>query len=226
MEKKFKGKFTSFFKKNIYLILMVLCLVAIATMITYTVIKNSKGDGGDSLVQAPSSDDQNAGNINSDNGNNSTNNNENNGSQNVDVVPSVIGSPLNTLEVIKAYTDTSLVYNATMKHWSTHQGIDYKANVGDEVKAVLDGEVISITTTTLRGTTVKIKHQGGITSSYSLLSPDVKVKVGDTVKQGDVIGVIGTEGVFETSDGPHLHFELMKDDVLVDPDYYMQEGNK
>ncbi len=228
MEKKFKGKFADFFKKNIYLILMVLCLVAIVTMITYTVIKNGKAEeGGGSLVQAPSNDDQNNGATNNpDNSGGNTNNSEDKGNQTVDVVPSVIGSPLNKLEVLKAYTDTSLVYNATMKHWSTHQGIDYKANAGEEVKAVLDGEVIAVSTTTLRGTTVKIKHQGGITSSYSLLSPDVRVKVGDKVKQGDVIGVIGTEGVFETSDGPHLHFELMKDDILVDPDYYMQEGNK
>lgn len=228
MEKKFKGKFTDFFKKNIYLILMILCLVAIVTMITYTVIKNGKADeGGGSLVQAPSNDNQNNGTTsNPDNADNSTDGNKDNLDQKVDVVPSVIGAPINTLEVLKAYTDTSLVYNATMKHWSTHQGIDYKAQAGDEVKAVLDGEVIAVSTTTLRGTTVKIKHQGGITSSYSLLSPDVRVKVGDTVKQGDVIGVIGTEGVFETSDGPHLHFELMKDDKLVDPDYYMQEGNK
>lgn len=226
MEKKFKGKFTSFFKKNIYLILMILCLVAIITMITYTVVKNGKGEeGGGSLVQAPNNSEQSDGNTTPDT-NGDIKDNENQGDQKVDVVPSVIGAPLNSLELIKAYTDTSLVYNSTMKHWSTHQGIDYKASVGDEVKAVLDGEVIAVSTTTLRGTTVKIKHQGGITSSYSLLSPDVRVKVGDVVKQGDVIGIIGTEGVFEASDGAHLHFELMKDDKLVDPDFYMQEGNK
>ena len=140
--------------------------------------------------------------------------------------PTLISTPMENAEVLKAYTETELVYNATMKHWATHQGVDYKAEAGAPVKAVFDGEVISVTTTTLKGTTVVVKHPDGLESTYSLLGTNVTVKAGDKVKKGDVLGYISESGIFETADGPHLHFELRKDGKLVDPELFSEEGNK
>ena len=112
-----------------------------------------------------------------------------------------------------------------MKHWATHQAIDYKTEKGEAVKAVYDGEVTSVSTSTLKGTTVVIKHDDGLESSYSLLE-NVKVKAGDKVKKGDVIGYVGDTGIFETADGTHLHFELRKDGKLVDPELFSDSANK
>lgn len=226
MEKKFKGsKFSLFIKKNIYLILMIACLIAIIAMIAYTFTKNTTND------QLPSQSVDASGNpIDKDNNQNDDkkpNPDENNNSDpTFSETLKEIGLPIENAEVLKAYTDTELVFNATMKHWSTHQGVDFKAPVGTEVRAVFDGEVVSISTTNLRGTTVTVKHSDGFESSYSLLGSDVKVKVGSKVKKGDVLGTVAETGVFESADAPHLHFEFKKDGELINPDYYFEGGNK
>lgn len=204
---------------------MIACLIAIIAMIAYTFTKNTTND------QLPSQSVDASGNpIDKDNNQNDDkkpNPDENNNSDpTFSETLKEIGLPIENAEVLKAYTDTELVFNATMKHWSTHQGVDFKAPVGTEVRAVFDGEVVSISTTNLRGTTVTVKHSDGFESSYSLLGSDVKVKVGSKVKKGDVLGTVAETGVFESADAPHLHFEFKKDGELINPDYYFEGGNK
>lgn len=234
MEKKFKGsKFSLFLKKNIYLILMIVCLIAIIGMIAYTFTRNQANDSlpsnsidasGNPIDQDKNNPDDKNPSGNEDKNNN--NNNNDNSNPTFTEVLTEIAFPVANPEVLKAYTDTELVFNATMKHWATHQGVDFKAPVGTEVKAVFDGEVVSISTTNLKGTTVTIKHSSGFESSYSLLGSDVKVKVGQKVKKGDVLGTVAETGVFESADAPHLHFEFRKDGELINPDYYFEGGNK
>lgn len=232
MEKKFKGsKFTLFIKKNIYLILMIACLIAIIAMIAYTFTKTQPDNSLPSQSVDASGKPIDNNNDNTDNSqkpNDGENPNNGNNDSNPTFTETLteIGLPIANTEVLKAYTDTELVFNATMKHWATHQGVDFKAPVGSEVKAVFDGEVVSISTTNLKGTTVTIKHSSGFESSYSLLGSDVKVKVGSKVKKGDVLGTVAETGVFESADDPHLHFEFRKDGELINPDYYFEGGNK
>lgn len=220
MEKKFKGsKFSLFIKKNIYLILMIVCLLAIIGMVAYTFAKQKPADSEPtSSIEKPDGkpDDKTSDDKKTDE----------NPKENTDNVLKEIGFPVASVEVLKDYTDTELVFNATMKHWSTHQAIDYKANKGTNVLAVADGVVQEVSTSTLKGTTVKIKHADGFVSSYSLLGADVKVKEGDKVNQGLVLGSVDNTGVFESADGDHLHFELTKDGVLVDPNLYFKDANK
>ena len=223
MEKKFNdSKFSAFLKKNGYLILMIICLAAIATLIAYAVIrngdsvKNGMTNGGDEVTPIVA-EDKNAEKGNEDE--------EKPNPRPVVKTPVTISSPVDDPVVLKGYTETELVYNATMKHWATHQAIDYKTENGAPVKAVYDGEVTSVSTTTLKGTTVVVKHDDGLESSYSLLE-NVKVKAGDKVEKGDVLGYVGESGVFETADGPHLHFELRKDGKLVDPELFSDSANK
>lgn len=219
MEKKFKGsKFSLFIKKNIYLILMIVCLLAIIGMVAYTFAKQKPADS------EPASSIENP--QDKPNDNVSDKDNDDKPKENTDNVLKEIGFPVASVEVLKDYTDTELVFNATMKHWSTHQAIDYKANKGTNVLAVADGVVQEVSTSTLKGTTVKIKHADGFVSSYSLLGVDVKVKEGDKVNQGLVLGSVDNTGVFESADGDHLHFELTKDGVLVDPNLYFKDANK
>lgn len=225
MEKKFKeSKFSLFMKKNIYLILMIVCLVAIIGMIAYTFATQQPEDSGpatsvDDNKQPDSSTTQTP----VDKPNDNQDDNQNNSTP---TVLTEIDMPIKEVEILKDYTDTELVFNATMKHWATHQGVDFKTEVGTKVYAVFDGTVTEIATTTLKGTSVTIKHSNGFESVYSLLDSNVNVKIGDTVKRGDLIGVVGESGVFESADGPHLHFEFKKDGDLVDPNYYFDGANK
>ena len=235
MEKKYKeNKVLLFFKKNIYVILMVVCLLAIIALVTYTVIAGNNNAPED----VPAANTVDAGGKPIDNSDQtkpaaSVKEPEDNAgtaaasdskTEEPQSVAFIIDKPIADAEVLKDYTDSTLVYNATMKHWSTHQGVDFKAEVGTAVRAVFDGEVASVTTTTMRGTEVTVKHSNGFSTVYALLAPSVPVKVGDKVKKGDVIGYVATTGYFEAADDPHLHFEVKREDKLVDPNYYF-EGN-
>lgn len=237
MEKKYKeNKVLLFFKKNIYVILMVVCLLAIIALVTYTVIA---GNNAEQPADVPAANTVDASGkpidgVDQSKPTDSVKEPEDskgtaaaadvNAIEEPQSVAFIIDKPIADAEVLKDYTDSTLVYNATMKHWATHQGVDFKAEVGTAVRAVFDGEVASVNTTTMRGTEVTLKHSGGFSTVYALLAPSVPVKVGDKVKKGEVIGYVATTGYFEAADDPHLHFEVKRDDKLVDPNYYFN-GN-
>ena len=96
---------------------------------------------------------------------------------------------------------------------SPHAGVDIKGNTGDPVKAAAAGRVVLAQSTQLGGNTVLVDHGTGIVSGYRHLS-EIKVKMGDDVNQGDVIGLVGSTG---RSTGPHLHFDVRLSGVAVDP---------
>lgn len=96
---------------------------------------------------------------------------------------------------------------------TNHQGIDIAAPGGTEILAVCDGVVVKSTYNAIRGNYVEIDHGGGITTLYQHMSQR-KCTVGDTVSQGDVIGLVGTTG---NSTGNHLHFEVKVNNTCYDP---------
>jgi len=225
MEKKYKeNKLVLFVKKNVYLILMVVCLLAIAGLVTATVLATRAKNQSDALPTIVDADGKPI------EGEDETENPDKEQEQDkteptiADEVM-IFAAPVADAEVLKDYKDTELVYNATMKHWSTHQGIDYRAAEGTPVMAVYPGEVIEISTTTMRGTQITLKHSGGFSTVYALLGANVKVKVGDKVDKGDVLGYVATTGYFESADPPHLHFETLKDGALVNPNYYFDDNS-
>ena len=93
-----------------------------------------------------------------------------------------------------------------------------------DINAVQDGKVISVTTDDITGTTIKIEHKNNIISVYQSVK-DIKVKEQEQVKKGQIIATSGTNNI--SSDlGNHLHFELYKDNALVNPeDYFQEQGN-
>mgnify|MGYP001126123148 CR=1 FL=1 len=98
-----------------------------------------------------------------------------------------------------------------------HLGIDFKAPIGTPVLATADGEVIvSKSNRTGYGKHIIIQHDEEFKTLYSHLS-ELKVEVGDKIKIGDVIGLVGSTG---TSTRPHLHYEVIKDGKKVDPEEY------
>lgn len=128
--------------------------------------------------------------------------------------------------VIKDFSNTALKYNSTLKQWESHKAVDIKATDDSEVMAVMAGEVVSVESNYLKGTIITIKHNKSLQTVYASLDEDVKVKVGDKVKQGTVIGKVSTSAKGESADGAHLHFEVLVDNVKVDPNLYLNTGDK
>lgn len=99
-----------------------------------------------------------------------------------------------------------------------HSGLDYAAGTGTPVKAVAPGKVILARTGyKLHGNMVSIDHGEGVVTFYIHLSK-VLVKEGQLVKQGDLIGKVGSTG---RASGPHLHFSLYVNHNATNPnDWY------
>ncbi len=134
--------------------------------------------------------------------------------------------PLATTEVIKDYSDTELMYNSTLKRWEAHKAIDFKANEGELVYAVADGEVKDVYTNNLEGTVVILTHANGLESVYKSLQESTEVKKGDKVVKSQAIGKAGNTAASESSYGAHLHLEMFEEGVAVDPADYIDLGDK
>lgn len=125
-------------------------------------------------------------------------------------------------EIQKDFANDTLLYSETLKEWTTHLGIDIKGEKTSVVKASEDGVIESIKNDPRYGVTIIIKHDDGFKTVYSnLLSTDF-VKEGDKVQKGDTIATIGETASFEVLDEPHLHFELYKDNIPVNPTSYFK----
>ena len=96
-----------------------------------------------------------------------------------------------------------------------HKGVDYAAPRGTPIKAAGDGKVILAGTKGGYGNTVVIQHGSRYRTLYAHMQGFAKnVRTGSTVKQGQIIGYIGTTGL---STGPHLHYEFQVNGTHVDP---------
>jgi murein DD-endopeptidase MepM/ murein hydrolase activator NlpD len=87
-----------------------------------------------------------------------------------------------------------------------HSGVDFVSAIATSVQAVGDGTVVFAGTQGTYGNLVIINHNGGLQSRYAHLE-SIKVKVGEKVNSGYVIGTVGTTGQ-PSSVQPHLHFEI------------------
>jgi len=100
--------------------------------------------------------------------------------------------------------------------YKSHTGIDYAALPGAPVYATGDGVVIATGWDNGYGIRVLIDHGFGYSTIYAHLQRFV-VRVGDKIKRGKLIGFVGNTGV---STGPHLHYEVRKNNDPVNPIYY------
>ncbi len=98
-----------------------------------------------------------------------------------------------------------------------HSGLDIDANYGQHVVATADGVVTKASWHTNYGKTVIVKHKDNYETVYGHLSK-LKVKEGQEVKVGDVIGKAGSTG---RSTGTHLHYEVIKDGKRVNPKNFL-----
>ncbi len=99
-----------------------------------------------------------------------------------------------------------------------HYGIDIVAPENEAIKASLPGTVILSSWTTETGYTIAVQHENNLISFYKHNSVLLK-KIGEVVKAGDVIAIIGNSG--ELSTGPHLHFELWHQGKAINPEHHI-----
>ena len=114
---------------------------------------------------------------------------------------------------------TARMFNNTLK--SYHSGTDYRAPTGTPIHATNDGVVVIAKNRYYAGNSVVIDHGEGIYSCYYHLSK-IDVKVGDSVKQNDILGLSGMTGRVS---GPHLHYAIMVNGIQVDPIQFHQQVN-
>lgn len=102
-----------------------------------------------------------------------------------------------------------------------NSGVDYKHTENFDVVSILDGTVIEITNNEILGTTIKVRHENDIISTYQSLS-QVNVNVDDAVVRGQVIGTSGTCSLYNTES--NLHFELTYQGKNVNPEEYYNKS--
>src|ERR1700716_506478 len=101
-----------------------------------------------------------------------------------------------------------------------HTGLDFRAAMGDPVRATASGKVASSGWAGGYGRMVEIDHGNGLSTRYGHLS-EISVKVGDVIKIGQVIGAAGPPG---PPPAPHLHYETRIDGDAVDPQKFLRAG--
>ncbi len=113
-------------------------------------------------------------------------------------------------------------HNTTLNSYYEHTGMDFAAEVGAKVLAVDDGVVESVYKDDLLvGTQITIDHGNGLKSVYCFVTETDGLKAGVKVKKGDVIATVAEPCGKEYKQGAHLHFEIVKNDVSVDPSGYL-----
>lgn len=173
---------------------------------------------GDQVVVNPSDDETNT-NIPSDDDN----------PQEPVVVEEKLLKPFSVNAKVERYffdlSDSSTQEQALLEYKGSYipsTAVEYTYNNNKfDVVAAFSGVVTERKVDPLYGYMVYVKNDNGLTAVYGSLS-DVKVNVGDSVKQGDVIAKAGTNTI-DASLNNHLHFALMKNETLLNPvKYYNQ----
>ena len=129
-------------------------------------------------------------------------------------------NPVNSQDanVTNPYSMDTLIYSVTLDQYMTHCGVDIEAPADSQVVAVADGTVTAIYNDDRYGSSIEITHPGDIITIYSNLADSSEmVEVGDVVAAGEVIGGVGSTGLFESLEPAHLHFEMLVGGVYVDP---------
>lgn len=123
-------------------------------------------------------------------------------------------APVNFSRISSRYTNRR--FHPVQKRWKAHKGTDYAAAYGTPIVATANGVVINSGYTGGNGNYVKIKHNNTYTTQYLHMTKR-KVSVGQRVKQGQVIGTVGSTGL---ATGPHVCYRFWVNGKQVDP--YLQ----
>lgn len=128
--------------------------------------------------------------------------------------------PLSDCQILQPFSGDELVKSETTGTWQTHNGVDLACETGTDVFAIDTGTVAEINSDPLWGYTISIDHGNGVVSKYCGMDGSVEVRAGDTVQSGQKIGVTGTAPDIESALKPHLHLEVQKSGIYLDPMEY------
>ncbi|OYY78335.1 MAG: hypothetical protein B7Y43_07710 [Sphingomonas sp. 28-62-20] len=104
-------------------------------------------------------------------------------------------------------------FHPIMRMMRMHKGMDFGAPYGAPIRAAMDGIVTLAGRTSGYGNFVKLTHGGGLATGYGHMSR-IAVRSGTRVAQGQIIGYVGSTGM---STGPHLHYEVWRNGVSINP---------
>ncbi len=127
------------------------------------------------------------------------------------LVRAFLKAPLNYSRITSGYTNAR--FHPVLQSTTPHRAIDYAAATGTPVKAVADGTVSFAAWNGGYGNYVDIRHGSVYQTQYAHLS-SILVSPGESVKQGDIIGKVGSTGF---STGPHLHYQVKVHGELMNP---------
>ena len=128
-------------------------------------------------------------------------------------IKSLKRTPINNAKITSKFSGGRK--HPVLGYTRAHKGVDFRAPTGTPIPAAGAGRVIARSFNRGHGNFVKIRHNGTFETLYAHLSKFAKgVNVGTTVRQGQIIGYSGSTGL---STGPHLHYEIIKNGVHVNP---------
>ena len=125
---------------------------------------------------------------------------------------------IGTISQIHFFPPVRGIVTNSFQSKTNHYGTDIVSGADEAVKATLDGTVIMATWTLETGWVIQIQHNNNLVSVYKH-NAELLNRVGDYVKVGDPIAIIGNSG--ELTTGPHLHFELWYNGVALNPEDYI-----
>jgi len=129
--------------------------------------------------------------------------------------------PLNETDIKRLSSAFGMRIHPVLKVEKMHLGVDFQADMDKPVYVTADGTIVQIQSSDPGegyGNLVTVRHSNGISTKYAHLSGFNNIEVGQEVKQGDVIGFVGSSG---KSNEPHLHYEVLVNNKRVNPvDYF------
>lgn len=212
-----KNKFLTFMKKNALYFILTGCILAVGLSVTLMLIaqENNSVQVDVPVIETPLPDDINKPSSTPDD------------NEVVEPVqkPITFIMPVDNTSSIVEYSE-ELTWCSTLSRFEVHKAMDFFAPEGSKVYAVYDGVVESVTSTFLQGVSITIDHGNGLKTVYNSLADGDQVFVGQIVNQGDIIGEVSVTNRQEYKDGAHLHFEVLENNISIDPIKYLSINEK
>ena len=212
-----KNKFLTFMKKNALYFILTGCILAVGLSVTLMLIaqENNSVQVDVPVIETPLPDDINKPSSMPDD------------NEVVEPVqkPITFIMPVDNTSSIVEYSE-ELTWCSTLSRFEVHKAMDFFAPEGSNVYAVYDGVVESVTSTFLQGVSITIDHGNGLKTVYNSLADGDQVFVGQIVNQGDIIGEVSVTNRQEYKDGAHLHFEVLENNISIDPIKYLSINEK
>jgi murein DD-endopeptidase MepM/ murein hydrolase activator NlpD len=123
------------------------------------------------------------------------------------------------LDVPQLFAPVDGMLTSSFNQGNGHYAVDIAAPKNTPIKSCYEGTVIYSDWSSENGHTILIQHESNLISAYKHNSAILK-SVGDFVRSGEAIAIIGNSG--ENSTGPHLHFELWFDGYAINPEEYIK----